>query len=138
MTHSPAEPSLVHDIALHCEDQLGRPMAFMATFGYQSADPYAVRITFHLPAGDIPWLVARGLLARGMTEPVGEGDVRLHPALDEEGHAVTVVVFHSPAGRLRVEVRSSELREFLDGTEELVTLGEESVDLDDLVASLRS
>ncbi len=41
MAH-PVAPSLTQDIALHCDDDRGRPMAFMATFAYSASDPYAV------------------------------------------------------------------------------------------------
>ncbi|GAA3362487.1 hypothetical protein GCM10017744_053400 [Streptomyces antimycoticus] len=48
---------------------------------YDSSDPYAVEITFHLP-GDAPvsWAFARELLLDGLSRPTGEGDVRIAPA----------------------------------------------------------
>ena len=133
---SPLAPAVTADIALHCDDEIGRPMAFIATFSYDTADPYAVQVTFHVPAGDIPWVVARSLLVRGMAEPAGEGDIRLRPDLDESGRAVTKMDFHSPEGRLRVEVRSGDLLAFLGRTWLTVIPGEETVDLDAFVADV--
>ena len=134
----PLAPAVHADIALHCDDEQGRPMAFMATFAYDAADPFAVRVTFHVPAGDIPWVMARSLLMRGMCQPAGYGDIRLSPALDDEGFAVVRMVFHSPEGILRVEVRSSDLLEFLGRTWKSVRPGDESVDLDALLLDLLS
>ena len=136
----PQAPTVVQDIALHCDDQLGRPMAFIATFAYAELDPYAVAITFHVPAGEVPWVVARSLLHQGLTEPVGAGDIRLWPAIDEDHRAVVRMAFHSPEGRLQVAVRSRELLEFLARTWSLVPAGTEGqqFDLDDLVSSLLS
>jgi hypothetical protein len=137
MTQPPRAPAVSADIALHCDDQLGRPMAFIATFSYDPRDPFAVVVTFHVPAGDVPWTIDRSLLAQGMAERCGEGDIRLRPALDEDGRAVVHMDFHSPEGRLRADVRTGELLAFLRRTWQAVEPGEESIDLDSLVAALR-
>ena len=132
----PLAPAVTADIALHCDDELGRPMAFIATFSYDATDPYAVQVTFHVPAGDVPWVVARSLLVRGLGEPAGDGDIRLQPGLDEEGRAIVRMDFHSPEGRLRVEARTGDLLGFLGRTWISVRPGEETLDVDDLLASL--
>ncbi|WP_139978622.1 SsgA family sporulation/cell division regulator [Nocardioides litoris] len=132
----PLAPAVTADIALHCDDEHGRPMAFIATFCYDVADPYAVQVTFHVPAGDIPWVVSRSLLVRGLGEPCGDGDIRLRPGLDEDGRAVVRMDFHSPEGRLQVEVRTGELLGFLGRTWIAVRPGEESVDIDDFLTGL--
>ncbi len=136
MTQQPLAPAVTADIALHCDDEQGRPMAFIATFSYDAADPYAVTVTFHVPAGDVPWVVARSLLVRGLAQPAGDGDIRLRPGLDEDGRAVVRMDFHSPEGRLKVEVRTGELLGFLGRTWLTVRPGEESVDVDDLIHAL--
>jgi len=138
MNHQPVSPTLSQDIALHCDDELGRPMSFMASFGYHDDDPYAVWVTFRIPAGEVRWAMARSLLQRGLTEPAGEGDVRLWPNLDDEGRAVVYMDFHSPEGRLVTAARTADLHQFLVGTWDAVPLGTESdwVDLDGLVDSL--
>ncbi len=137
---SPHAPAVIQDIALHCDDELGRPMAFIATFAYDELDPYAVAITFHVPAGDVPWVVARSLLQQGLTDPAGAGDIRLWPAVDDDGSALVRMAFHSPEGRLQVAVRSRELLAFLCHTWCLVRSGAEpeQFDLDELVSSLLS
>ena len=83
----PLAHAVTADIALHCDDEAGRPMAFIATFSYDAADPYAVRVTFHVPAGDVPWVISRNLLLRGLCEPAGEGDIRLRPGAAATGPA---------------------------------------------------
>lgn len=132
----PLAPAVTADIALHCDDELGRPMAFIATFSYDVDDPYAVRVTFHVPAGDVPWVVARSLLTRGLGEPAGDGDIRLRPGLDEDHRAVVRMDFHSPEGRLLVEVRSGDLLAFLARTWMSVRPGEEHIDVDLLLTGL--
>ena len=106
MTQRPLSPTLTQDIALHCLDELERPMSFIASFGYHPDDPYAVWITFHIPAGDVRWAIARSLLVRGLTEPAGEGDIQLWPNIDDEGRAIVDMDFHSPEGRLLASARS--------------------------------
>jgi hypothetical protein len=138
MTQRPVSPTVTQDIALHCLDQLERPMSFMASFGYDPTDPYAVWLTFHIPAGDVRWVMARSLLVRGLTEPAGEGDIRLWPSIDEGGRAMVCLDFHSPEGRLVTEARTADLHRFLARTWTLVPAGDEAelVDLDLLVESL--
>ena len=98
-------PDISQDITLHCIDAGGHDVAFIASFGYCSSDPYAVWLTFYLPGGDVSWAVARSLLVRGLTDPAGDGDIRLWPSLDEQGRAMVVFDFHSPSGRLLTQAR---------------------------------
>lgn len=138
MPQQPVSQTVTQDIALHCLDELGRPMAFIASFGYHPEDPYAVWLTFHIPAGDVSWAMARSLLVRGLTEPAGEGDIRLWPSIDEDGRAVVCMDFRSPEGRLLTEARTADLHSFLLRSWASVPAGSESelVDLDQLVALL--
>jgi len=140
MTQRPVSPTLTQDIALHCLDELERPMSFIASFGYHPDDPFAVWLTFHIPAGDVRWAMARSLLVCGLTEPAGEGDIRLWPSIDEDGRAVVCMDFHSPEGRLVAAARTADLHGFLARTWQAVPAGTESdrVDLDRLAASLLS
>lgn len=138
MPQHPVTETLTQEIALHCQDEQGRPMSFMASFGYSPDDPYAVWLTFHVPTCAPTWAVARSLLWRGLSDPVGHGNVRLRPNTDEYGRPCVEMVFLTRAGRLTVAVRSSELRAFLEETWDAVSAGmeHEQVDLDDLVVAL--
>ena len=138
MSQQHAAPAVTQEIALQCEDELGRPLTFVSSFGYDPRDPYAVWLTFHIPGGDVHWVMARSLLAKGIDEPTGEGDVCLWPNLDSDGRAVVSMDFHSPEGRLVVEARSKDVYQFLARTWTVVPPGSEgdNVDLDELVEEL--
>ncbi len=91
---------------------------------YETCDPYAVRLTFHLP-GDAPvtWAFGRELLVDGVIRPSGDGDVRITPA---EPDAFEVLI------RLQVGCDQALFRSgaaplvaFLDRTDKLVPLGQE-------------
>ncbi|MFB7322950.1 SsgA family sporulation/cell division regulator [Streptomyces sp. NPDC056190] len=101
-----------------------------ATLHYDRRDPFAVRMTFPAPATlegvDVCWLFARDLLAAGLGEPEGDGDVRVRPY----GFDRTVLEFHAPEGTAVVHVRSGEIRRFLEATSELVPLGLEHLQFD--------
>jgi len=92
---------------------------------YESCDPYAVRLTFHLP-GDAPvtWAFGRELLIDGVGRPCGEGDVRVSPA-DRE--VLGEVLIRLQVGGDQAVFRSSAapLVAFLDRTDKLVPLGQE-------------
>ncbi|MEV5006965.1 SsgA family sporulation/cell division regulator [Streptomyces sp. NPDC056159] len=101
-----------------------------ATLHYDRRDPFAVRMTFPAPATlegvDVCWLFARDLLAAGLREPEGDGDVRVRPY----GFDRTVLEFHAPEGTAVVHVRSGEIQRFLEATSELVPLGLEHLQFD--------
>ncbi|MET4662421.1 hypothetical protein ABID80_006181 [Streptomyces sp. PvP037] len=101
-----------------------------ATLHYDRDDPFAVRMTFPAPATlegvEVCWTFARELLAAGMEEPEGHGDVRVRPY----GYDRTVLEFHAPEGTAVVHVRSGELHRFLAAADELVPAGLEHLRLD--------
>jgi len=109
-----------------------------AEFRYDPADPYAVALTFHLGDDVLRWDLARSVLARGLTDPSGEGDVCLWPHVTEEGRAVVMVNLFSSDGELVGEIRTNELYRFITRTLALVPLGTENdwLDLDSVVAQL--
>ncbi|MEU3600800.1 SsgA family sporulation/cell division regulator [Streptomyces sp. NPDC006798] len=92
---------------------------------YVPADPYAVRMTFHLP-GDAPvsWAFGRDLLLDGIVGPSGDGDVHIAPV--GPGELADVAI------RLRVgdeealfQVSAAPIVAFLDRTDRIVPLGQE-------------
>lgn len=111
-----------------------------ATLRYDRTDPFAVRMAFPPPATlegtEVTWEFSRELLTTGMTEPVGVGDVRVRPF----GYGRTVLEFHAPEGTAMVHLRTSELRRFLERSQDLVPAGREHLYLDldhDLTELLR-
>lgn len=110
------------------------------TLRYDREDPFAVRLDFPAPATlegeDISWAFSRELLAAGVHEPAGVGDVRVRPY----GYDRTVLEFHAPEGMAMVHIRTGELRRFLKRVQGLVPSGHEHLYLDldrDLTELLR-
>jgi hypothetical protein len=101
-----------------------------AVLRYEQADPFAVRMTFPAPATlegvDVCWTFSRDLLASGLEENVGQGDVRVRPY----GYDRTVMEFHAPEGTAIVHLLTGELRRFLRRTDDLVARGLEHLHLD--------
>ncbi|MEU4143482.1 SsgA family sporulation/cell division regulator [Streptomyces parvulus] len=92
---------------------------------YATCDPYAVRLTFHLP-GDAPvtWAFGRELMVDGVGRPCGDGDVRIAPV---EPEPLAEVLIRLQVGSDQALFRSSAapLVAFLDRTDKLVPLGQE-------------
>ncbi|MFD5032217.1 SsgA family sporulation/cell division regulator [Streptomyces sp. NPDC058220] len=101
-----------------------------ATLRYDRGDPFAVRMAFPPPATlegtEVTWEFSRELLATGLTEPAGDGDVRVRPF----GYGRTVLEFHAPEGTAMVHLRTSQLRRFLERSQGLVPVGREHLYLD--------
>ncbi|WP_236242019.1 SsgA family sporulation/cell division regulator [Streptomyces sp. CC228A] len=105
---------------------------------YEGKDPFAVRMTFHLP-GDAPvtWVFGRELLLDGVNTPSGEGDVRIEPA--DAGDELSDVLIRLCVGADQAVFRASAppLIAFLDRTDRLVPLGQETT-LGDLGGDLEA
>ncbi|MEU6576612.1 SsgA family sporulation/cell division regulator [Streptomyces sp. NPDC046805] len=109
-----------------------------ATLRYDRRDPFAVRMSFPGPATlegvEVCWTFSRELLTAGLDAPEGYGDVRVRPYAYDR----TVLEFRAPEGTAVVHVRSGEIRQFLQATNDLVPTGLEHLqhDLDQGLAEL--
>jgi Streptomyces sporulation and cell division protein, SsgA len=103
-----------------------------ASLHYQADDPYAIRMAFHVGMDEpVEWIFARNLLAEGLTEPAGEGDVRVWPAATEN-HRVLNISLSSPFGQAHFEAPLNALAGFLLRTFQVIPAGQEGefIDLD--------
>jgi Streptomyces sporulation and cell division protein, SsgA len=93
---------------------------------YDGADPLAMRIVFppevSLDDNEVVWTFARELVAAGLREPAGHGDVHVWPC----GRAQTVFEFRAPEGVALVQFDNVALRRFLKSSYSVVPEGEES------------
>ena len=138
MTYQPISRTLSQELTLHCLDPWGRALSLATSFVYDARDPYAVKIVFPNPTGEVAWLICRATLLRGLTDPAGLGDVHVWPSIDQDGRAVVVLEFRSPDGHLVAQASTHEVYRFLTRTLAAVPAGTEGrhVDLDGLVTAL--
>lgn len=115
------------DLILVLGDERLIPVA--ATLTYSVSEPFAVSALFRTADGDITWVFARTLLDEGLTESVGEGDVVIWPAHDDDGQTVCISLC-SPGGNALLEADADEIRRFLDQSYRLVARGQESEHID--------
>jgi hypothetical protein len=104
---------------------------------YSAADPYAVRAVFSGDGMEVEWVFARDLLRRGLSAPIGDGDVHVWPSWGT-GRELLMISLTSPDGQAVLEAGAEDVRLFLDRTAAVVPDGEESLylDLDAAVARL--
>lgn len=105
---------------------------------YDPADPYAVRAVFH--TGDeksVEWVFTRALLAEGMHQLAGTGDVGVWPSRSH-GRDVVSISLSTDTGEALLEAPAHALKSFLKRTDAVVPPGTEHqhIDLDDLVVHL--
>jgi hypothetical protein len=86
----------------------------------------------------VRWTFGRDLLAAGLYEPAGDGDVHVWPCLDAQGHAVVIVELCSPDGEALVQARTGDLTAFVEKMTKAVVPGTESeyLDVDAAIAAL--
>lgn len=102
-----------------------RSVAVPSRLSYRSHDPYAVHVGFHIHSeAPVHWTFARELLVQGLTEPCGEGDVRVWPTR-VGAREVVCMALSSPHGDALVEVSSTVLTAWLEQTLHAVPAGAE-------------
>ncbi len=133
-----APVSVTHELTLELIDASGTATPLEAELCYDSKDPYAIAACFDTGDANVRWVFARELLASGLYEPTGDGDVHVWPCLDARGRAVTIIELSSPDGEALLQARSEDVCAFLGRTESLVPSGHEGelVDIDEALAQL--
>jgi len=96
---------------------------------YSARDPYAVRAVFSGDGMEVEWVFARELLRRGLSAPIGDGDVHIWPSWGT-GRELLMISLTSPDGQALLEAVADDVRHFLDRTAVVVTEGQESNHLD--------
>ena len=106
--------------------------------GFDPRDPFAVTMHLYATGGRVTWTFARDLLAEGLYEPSGDGDVHVWPCLSSKGEAVVVIELTSPDGTAMLQTSSRLVQRFVDDTCAVVPLGQESrhLAMDDLLSRL--
>ena len=106
-----------------------------ASLCYRGDDPYAIRMAFHVGTDEpVEWIFARDLLAAGLADPAGEGDVRLWPSTGSNRDVLNIAL-SSPFGQAQFEAPLAALTGFLLRTYEVVPAGQEG-DFIDIAAGL--
>jgi hypothetical protein len=127
-----------HRLAVDLIGPLGAA-PLVAELRYDAGDPYAVAMAFHRDAQEVVWLFGRDLLLRGVSEPVGDGDVKVFPSVAPDGRALDVLELSAPAGQALVEARTRDVLEFLAATARVVWPGterEHQVGTDEAIAAM--
>ena len=132
--------ALACSLTVNLRSPEGLPVPVASELRYDSSNPFALTIAFHVNQSPVLWTFARGLLGAGLTEPTGDGDVHVWPCLSDEGLAIVSVELCSPHGDALVEVPTRVAAEFIDRTLALVPEGEESahLDVDALINAIRT
>ncbi|CAM3677932.1 SsgA family sporulation/cell division regulator [Streptomyces albus] len=120
--HTVVERELEMRLVLAPEHSVAVP----ARLSYRTDDPYAVHVTFHITSETpVHWTFARELLMEGVTQPCGDGDVRVWPTRVGT-RKVVCMALSSPHGDALLEADSPLLTAWLDRTLRVVPPGEEA------------
>ena len=130
--------TVTQSVQLELIDPSGTATPIEAELRYDATDPFAVTTVFMTGHSEVRWTFGRELLAEGLYEPAGDGDVHVWPCLDSRGHAVVIIELCSPDGEALVQARSGDLRSFVDRMSKVVKPGTESdlVDVDAAITAI--
>ena len=117
-------------VTLELIDSTGSSTPIESELQYDPRDPYAVTTVFMTGRSQVRWTFGRDLLAAGLYEPSGDGDVHVWPCLDADGHAVVIIELCSPDGEALVQARTGDLSAFVERMSKAVVPGSESAHLD--------
>ncbi|MGN6244197.1 MAG: SsgA family sporulation/cell division regulator [Motilibacteraceae bacterium] len=106
------------------------PVPLPVRLHYRTDEPFSVRAEFLTgDAGSVEWVFARDLLSDGLTQPAGDGDVRVWPVAGA-GTPVVSIALTSPDGHARLEADATVISAFIERTAALVPPGTEPSYLD--------
>ncbi len=134
--------NVTSELTLELIETTGAATPLDSVLTYDVSDPYAVSVSFTATGtgngSPVHWVFARSLLAIGVYEPVGEGDVQVWPCLNARGQAVTVIELSSPDGEALMQARSDEVCDFLRRSEGLIPFGAETtyLNIDEAISVL--
>lgn len=130
--------ALTQPVTLELIDANGASTPVEAELHYDPTDPYAVSTVFLTGHSPVRWTFGRELLAEGLYEPAGDGDVHVWPCLDCDGHAVVIIELCSPDGEALVQARTGDLSSFVERTTKAVPLGSETeyVDMNATISAI--
>ena len=104
---------------------------------YSVRDPFAVEASFRTGnSSAVVWVFARDLLADGLADPTGDGDVKVAPRPHDPGRVELSLT--SPSGQATFTACAGTLAEFLERTYDAVPPGTEYswLDLDHALTDL--
>lgn len=91
------------------------PVAVAVELTYSSRDPYAVQASFRTGHDStVDWVFARELLADGLVDSAGAGDVRVQP-MSEDPNTIELELT-SPSGHALFTTSADTLADFLQRT----------------------
>jgi hypothetical protein len=136
-TRRTAAPATIH-VAVPFISGDSRTELLEGELVFDPADPYAVAMNLDAKSGTVTWIFARDLLAEGLYEPAGNGDVQIWPCLSSAGEAVIIIELCSPEGTALLQAPSRTVHDFVARAHQAVAAGEESghLSLDDLISQL--
>jgi hypothetical protein len=104
---------------------------------YDCSDPYAISILFQGQDGHTSWVFSRELLAHGLWEPAGDGDVHVFPGESDHGAPLVLIELTSDEEAL-VGIDRADVENFLASSQTMVTPGRESefLDIDAAIAAI--
>ena len=130
--------TVTQPVQLELIDASGAATPIEAELRYDPTDPFAVTTVFRTGHSEVRWTFGRDLLAEGLYEPAGDGDVHVWPCLDSNGHAVVIIELCSPDGEALVQARTGDLRSFVDRMSKAVKPGTEAelLDIDAAISAI--
>ena len=114
----------------------GQELVIQGSLCFDPVDPFAVSLRMEYGDQQVVWTFGRDLLANGLYEPTGDGDVHVWPCLSTQGAAIVVIELRSPGGEILLQAPSKTVTEFLDEVQRVCPAGTESLDLDGLIERL--
>jgi hypothetical protein len=119
-------PDVCVSTQVNVMDEDGNVSAFETRLEYYKSNPFEVSMIFRTDKGPVPWKFARELLADGMYELVGDGDIHIWPENDNKGRAYIMIELNSPDGTAYVQAPARSIHTFVNMAEAAVPISQES------------
>lgn len=111
-------------------DETSETTTFTVEWSYTTSRPLEVTATFPARPEPVDWTFSRDLLADGLREPSGHGDVVVWPEHTDEPEPKVRIWLRTPSGEAELRAAIAELGGFLAATWQIIPAGAEYDHLD--------
>lgn len=117
--------SISHQLEMELIGDTSETTSFTTDWSYTTARPLEVAATFPAQPEPVTWTFSRDLLADGLREPTGHGDIVVWPEHAGDSEPVVRIWLRTPDGDAELRAAIADMDRFLAATWQIVPAGAE-------------
>jgi len=128
--HQMQPSSISHQLQMEIIGETSETTTFTAEWSYTTSRPLEVTATFPAQPESVTWTFSRDMLADGLREPSGHGDIVVWPEHADDTEPMVRIWLRTPGGDAELRAAIADMNRFLTATWQIIPAGAEYDHLD--------